>query len=167
MLKLLRNHRPLLLDNFPETADADTINYNEQAANIAKKATADQLVVAYVIYGEAGKEVKEDKLGIGWVLRNRYDGCAGNRTYKDLAYQKSQFAPLESLRENNLGEFKAWKQSFEAAAEVLNSDPASNPLPGVCYFHDISISFPNSFSNPVEVQFGSGAFRFYRGIPFP
>jgi len=110
-----------------------------EAKRIADKATPDQRIMGYTIYGEAGGGTYEDKLGVGWTMRNRYDAGSGY-SYKDIA--DSWFAPQSALRKINPGELASWRQSFQAAGEVLSATPGSNPIPGVTHFHDKSITFP-------------------------
>ena len=108
-------------------------------------------VMGATIYGEAGGASYEDKLGVGWTMRNRFEAGRG-LTYEQIA--ETWFAPQYKLRIPNLIELKAWNQSFGAGAEVLNASPHQNPIPGVTHFFDPSITAP-SWGNSSQVPHGS------------
>jgi hypothetical protein len=137
----------------------------DAATRIAEDATPAQRAVAQTIYGEAGGAPYEDKLGVGWTLRNRFEIGSG-LTYEKIAEQ--WYAPRTTLRANNMFEFNAWRQSFQAAAEVLNASPGSSPIPGVTHFHDWSIAPPSwaTGRGAREIPYGSGGLRFYQGVPW-
>jgi hypothetical protein len=137
-----------------------------QAANaVAEDATPAQRAMAETIYGEAGGSSYEDKLGVGWTMRNRFDAGRG-LTYMEIS--NNWYAPQSSLRSLNVSELNAWAQSFRAAAEVLSSSSSQNPIPGTTHFYDPSITAPSWATRPgaTRIDYGSGSLYFYRGVPW-
>ena len=66
-----------------------------QAVDLAGYYTEDEQTVAYTIYGEAGGLPYEDKLAVGWTIRDRMDLCS-DCSYGDIT-DPPQFAPRASF----------------------------------------------------------------------
>jgi hypothetical protein len=95
-------------------------------------------------------------------MRNRHE--ATGKSYEQIA---KAYVPRSTLKPNKAGgftygEFKDFQVSYQAAAEVLNASPATNPIPGVTHFHDLRVAsghWPGTM-----VQYGSGKFIWYKGV---
>ena len=134
-----------------------------KANEIAAYYTADERAMAETIYGEAGGMPLKDKLAVGWTMRARKDKYP-DLSYHNIATHPQWYAPLDSLREANNGELRAWAESFRAARNVLNANRDSNPIPGVTHFYDPSREPPDWTEDATRVQYGSGALLYYKGV---
>lgn len=112
-----------------------------------------EILLARVVYGEAGGVSKLAKISVAWSIRNRVEDSLhrwGNN-YHDVILQENQYDSLWNKKtyrkvripalENEL-EKRAWQDSYEIAEQVINNE-IKDPTKGANHFYSISISRPD------------------------
>ena len=130
-----------------------------------------EILLARVVYGEVGGASKLAKIAVAWSIRNRLEDSRhrwGNNYYEVIlqekqydsfwnkeTYQKVRIPPVE----NNL-EKKAWKDSCEAARQVINNE-IEDPTNGANHFYSIYIPKPD-WADEEKFTFSVDNLRFYK-----
>lgn len=134
-----------------------------EAQKISAGATEDERAMAEAIYGEAGGNLYDDKIAVGWTMLPRKDNHP-DMSYHDIA--NKWYKPKDSLRKVNVKELQAWKDSFQAARHVLSANPTANPIEGATHFYSPKKGEkpPYWVKGATRVPYGSGAFLFYKAV---
>ncbi|MBI4999753.1 cell wall hydrolase [Candidatus Gottesmanbacteria bacterium] len=111
------------------------------------------MLLARTIYGEAGGEPKEAKIGVGWAIRNRVEDLANRwgKTYHEVILAEGQYDSLwnrwtyDKVRNppiNDPKEKNAWKESYDAAQKVIDGK-IDDPTNGANHFYATTIPKPD------------------------
>ena len=119
--------------NYLEILEQEAANTGEA---VVSTDASDLLLLAALIYCEAGGESYEGKLAVGCVVMNRVRSSSFPNTVSGVIYQSGQFSPVASGRlATVLANDMVTDECYEAAAYVL----AGNlPYPSFLYFRSAS-----------------------------
>lgn len=101
-------------------------NYTEEEGDL--------ILMAAIIYCEAGGEIYEGQLAVGSVVMNRVNSNQFPNTIAGVIYQRNQFAPVASGRFEMCLENGWYAYSLKAAQEVLGGNITNNYL----FFHSLA-----------------------------
>lgn len=129
------------------------------------------MLLARTIYGEAGGEAKEAKIGVGWAIRNRVEDNKQrwSRTYHEVILAEDQFDSLwnpdtaDKVRNPPISdplEKRAWEKSYLSAQDVLG-DKVPDPTKGANHFYAITIPLP-PWADEKRFTVQIGKTRFYK-----
>ena len=130
------------------------------------------MLLARVIYGEAGGESSEEKVAVGWTVRNRVEDGLNRwgRTYHDVLLAEYQYDSLwnkntyDKVRNpassNDPKELDAWKESYNVALIIVQGEVA-DPTAGANHFYSATIGRPN-WADEQKKTIEFGITRFYK-----
>lgn len=128
------------------------------------------LLLARVIYGEAGGETWEAKVGVGWTVRNRVEDAASRwgKTYHSAILAEGQYDSLwnertyDKVRDplDDPLEKRAWEESCEASGRVIEGE-VGDPTIGANHFYATTISKPD-WADDAKFTVQIGITRFYK-----
>ncbi len=121
----------------------------------------EKMILARAIFGEAGNQIREAKIAVGWSIKNRLGKNVHSwhdyGTYNDVILAVGQYdafvnpkvrPKLEDPLNKLYNEKKAWAECYEIAELVFNRK-VKDESEGAVFFHDISISqLPFLKANP-------------------
>ncbi|OGK27923.1 hypothetical protein A3D80_03825 [Candidatus Roizmanbacteria bacterium RIFCSPHIGHO2_02_FULL_40_13b] len=132
------------------------------------------IILARAIYGEAGGESKEAKIGVGWAIRNRVVDSKNrwgktfhavileplqyepfNDPNKDV-FKKITNPPLDNSLENN-----AWQDSYESALAII-LDQVKDPTMGANHFLSKDLNHLPDWVDQKKLTVEIGNTRFYK-----
>ncbi|PJE57530.1 MAG: hypothetical protein COU82_01585 [Candidatus Portnoybacteria bacterium CG10_big_fil_rev_8_21_14_0_10_38_18] len=131
----------------------------------------EDILLARVIYGEAGGTPKLAKIAVGWSIRNRVEDSQHRwgDTYHEIILREKQYDSLwnketrQKVRvppiDNKLEE-KAWQDSYKAARQVINSE-VKDLTSGANHFYSIYVSKPD-WAEEEKFIFSVDNLRFYK-----
>jgi len=131
----------------------------------------EDILLARVIYGEAGGVSKLAKIAVGWSIRNRVEDFQhrwGNNYY-EVILQESQYDSFwnKETRQkvrvppvDNKLEKEAWQDSFKVARQVINNE-IKDPTSGANHFYSTYIPKP-SWAEEEKFTFSVDNFKFYK-----
>ncbi len=116
-----------------EAAEARRIAEEKAAAEAAAQAwTADQKLLAALIFCEAGNQPYEGQVAVGAVVMNRVNSSVYPNTISEVIYQSGQFTPAMTGWLDSVLVGKGYTESaMQAAADAL---AGSNPVGDCLYF---------------------------------
>ena len=134
----------------------------------------EQMILARAIYGEAGGESIEAKIGVGWAIRNRVNDNQNRwgKTYHEVILEPYQFEPFNDSSSDifkkitnppidNPGEEEVWENSFKSAVQVIQGD-ISDPTKDSNHFYVPLANQPKpSWADDEKFTVQIGATRFY------
>lgn len=133
---------------------------------------SEEILLARVIYGEAGGESYEAKIAVGWTIRNRVEDKLNRwgRTYHDVLLAEYQYDSLwnkdtyDKVRNpainNDPGEIDAWKESYKVALMIVQGE-AADPTAGANHFYSATTGKPN-WADEQKITLEIGITRFYK-----
>ena len=131
----------------------------------------EEILLARVIYGEAGGVSKLAKTAVAWSIKNRVNVSKYNwgDNYHDVILQEDQYDALwnkhtydkvrNPLIENKL-EKEAWQESYHVALQVINNE-TKDPTKGANHFYSTDIDRPY-WANEEKLIFSVDTFKFYK-----
>lgn len=135
----------LNLGSLPVKKRIPTVDDPEWTGNFADD--TEEMLLARAIYGEAGGESKQAKIAVGWTIRNRVEDSRNRwgKTYHEVILQPFQYEPFNDPKSRAFKkitnpqvddeiEEKAWRESFEAATEVIHNK-VPDPTNGANHFY--------------------------------
>ena len=106
----------------------------EKAEREAREAyvSANQELLASIIYCEAGNQPYEGQVAVGAVIMNRVKSGSYPNSIEEVIYQSGQFGPAATGWLNRVRSSKGYSQTaLQAAVDALNG---SNPIGNCLYF---------------------------------
>ncbi|MFH1741390.1 MAG: cell wall hydrolase [bacterium] len=132
------------------------------------KDSANIIFLALTIWREASGETVGVKEGVGCVIRNRvtHPGWWG-KTWMEVVFKKWQFSAMTAPGDPNLTRWpkekaQDWIDCLEVAEDVYRN-LTLDPTGGATYYHDQSITKPETWGESIQPTVKIGKIQFYRG----
>lgn len=134
----------------------------------------EEMLLARAIYGEAGGQSFEEKVAVGWAIKNRVRDSKKRwgRSFHEVILQPFQYEPFNDPEDkvfkkitnppmDNSLEKRAWLDSFQVARAVIFGE-TPDPTLGANHFHAVSMSSwpPWAIDDVFTVEIGKS--RFYK-----